>query len=192
MYAEPMEREAEVLFPAKLNRSSLLVACKQIEASEPMVARVLRALLGETQRAEAAEQRCKALEREVHRLANWMQGAVCQFAELEQRLEKAGIPALDAEDDFMAGVEPVATKCERHGLWSSPEKPCSMCAPSVASLRDEPRLVYLRRAETVRPTVGEIHSIAECVYPCIIHDREAFTEEWAQNEARRLNVRESA
>jgi nitrite reductase/ring-hydroxylating ferredoxin subunit len=143
-------------------------------------------------------------ERMEHSLAELGRIVARQYAEIqagesrhdhhETRLDGAGIPRQDA--DFMAGVEPVALRCEAHGLSFSPEKGCSMCKPSVASLRGEPVLKYLRRAEPVERVI-HLNEVGDadgrvCTYPCYRCDRDVFTNEWAENEARRLNIRAEA
>ena len=157
-----VDREPEVLFPAPVSHSWKAKAAKWIAGrrQEPDMAdigEVLGMLLVEMQRAEAAEARCKALEREFHRLANWMQGADARMEHTEARLEAAGIPTLNVEgpvnDEFEFGMTPVGFRCSRHGIAYKAGESCSMCEPSVPALRgydpSEPRVIVIRQASTV-------------------------------------------
>jgi hypothetical protein len=91
-----------------------------------------------------------------------------------KRLDAMERAQAQAQDEFMAGVEPVAYR--RDLIHTAPDYPHER--------EREFKLIVKRQAETVRH---------ECRYPCPVHDLGAFTNEWAQtDEGRALNLRETA
>jgi hypothetical protein len=148
-----------MLIGTKLQRFEALLDAIH-ESGHPQIADALLILSESVEKLESESQVCDA--RHDHH---------------EMRFSRAGVPRLDAEseDEFTAGMtpiaEPYASQCPTHGLVRIGGV-CRMCAPSVPALR-----------------LRESHAIGDCVYPCIFHDRDAFT---VDSSGRAIGLRKEA
>lgn len=116
-------------------------------------------------------------------------------SESELIVDEARLDAAERRLDRLEGLKPsrfaeeqgsaaqYVSQCPEHGLIRLDGK-CSRClerdrlihnAPDYPVERErEFEVKVLRLAETVRPRVAEQHEGHQCVWPCIVHDPEAF------------------